>query len=197
MNANFSLTQYNAIAITPISFEAPKSVSWAIVTSKNAAKAIIEKQIAITHCFCVGEKTKTLLEKATIPVKVACNNAKALAQHIVQHYNNKAFTFFSGNIRREELPNILKENQVDFEEVVVYKTLETNEEIKGIFDAILFFSPSAVRSFFKQNSAKDAQLFCIGNTTATEASNYSKKITIANKPTIENTIVQVVKHFNK
>lgn len=195
LNANFSLTQYNAIQIKPIDFEVLKPVKNAIITSKNAAKAVIEKQLQIENCFCVGEKTSALLTQKDIHVKNICHSAKMLAEHIVQNFKTDAFTFFSGSIRRDELPVILKEHQVELQEITVYDTVETNEKVKGFFNGILFFSPSAVRSFFSKNSHHDATLFCIGKTTAEEALNFSKNIIIATKPTIENTIVQVVKYF--
>lgn len=195
LNANFSLTQYNAIQIEPIAFEVLKPIKNAIITSKNAAITVIEKQLQIENCFCVGEKTSALLTQNKIPVRSVFQNAKALAEHIVQHFKTETFTFFSGTIRRDELPDILEKNRISLEEITVYNTVETNEEIKGLFNGILFFSPSAVRSFFSKNNHQEAILFCIGETTANEARNFSKNVIVATKPTIENTIVQVVKYF--
>ena len=195
LNANFSLTQYSAIEIESLAFEVTHSVKNAIITSKNAAKAIINKKINVAQCLCVGEKTKAILCKSNISVIKTCNTAKELADFIVANLKNEAFTFFSGNKRRDELPNTLKQHQISLEEITVYKTIETNEKITGLFNGILFFSPSAVRSFFSKNNHQDAILFCIGETTANEALNFSKNVITATKPTIENTIVQVVKYF--
>ncbi|RUA10893.1 MAG: uroporphyrinogen-III synthase, partial [Flavobacteriia bacterium] len=62
-------------------------------------------------------------------------------------------------------------------------------------DGILFFSPRGIQSFLLENTVKNSTLFCIGETTASEAKKHSEKIVIANKPTVENVLVQAIKEL--
>ena len=64
-------------------------------------------------------------------------------------------------------------------------------------DGILFFSPSAVESYLKLNAIKEEMCFCIGETTAESLENKKvKKIIIAEKPSVENVIYEVIEYYN-
>lgn len=194
LNSGVSLTQYDAIKIQPVEFLLKEPiVENAIITSKNAAKAIIKENIQIKNCFCVGEKTAALLEENKSKISVTAHNGKELAAKIVKKHREIEFKFFCGNLRREELPLILKENNISFEEIEVYNTELNPKKFQQEFDGIMFFSPSAVESFILENELKDSIAFCIGTTTASEVRKYTSKIITATKPSIENVIVQVVK----
>ena len=58
----------------------------------------------------------------------------------------------------------------------------------------MFFSPSGVKSFSIKNKINNAIAFCIGETTANEAKKITQNIIIANKASIENVLVQVIKY---
>jgi len=193
LQAGVGLVEYNAIAVEGVDFIAGEKIENAIITSQNTVKALVDKSIKIKNCFCVGEKTKALLEENGYQVKVMTDYGKDLAEIIVKEYADKSFTFFCGNLRRDELPELLTKNKVDFTEIEVYKTVLNSKKFERTFDGVLFFSPSAVESFTNENSLKNTIAFCIGTTTAAEAEKHTNKIIIATKPTIENVIVQVVK----
>ncbi|MEM1339304.1 MAG: uroporphyrinogen-III synthase [Bacteroidota bacterium] len=145
--------------------------------------------------FCVGEKTRSLLREHAIEVVATGKNATALGEIISSTYNNYSFLLLSGNLRRDELPDILKKNTIKYKEILVYRTLLNPKKITSQFEGILFFSPSGVESFHKQNTLKGATAFCIGETTASALKKYTDKIIIASKPTVENVIVKAVNHF--
>ncbi len=193
LQAGIALVEYDAIAIGPVNFEVKTKIENAIITSQNTVKALLNKHIQIENCFCVGVKTKMMLEANGYKVKVMADYGKVLAEIITKEFASEAFTFFCGNLRRDELPGLLKEKHVKFTEIEVYKTILKPKTFERTFDGILLFSPSAVESFTKENSLKNSIAFCIGTTTAAEAEKYTNKIVIATKPTIENVIVQVVK----
>jgi len=79
-------------------------------------------------------------------------------------------------------------------EIEVYETEPTPLAV-GKSDGILFFSPSAVESYLKQNTITNQMCFCIGQTTANALQNVTKNTVVANKPTIENTIIQSINHY--
>ncbi|HAV55223.1 MAG TPA: uroporphyrinogen-III synthase, partial [Aequorivita sp.] len=90
----------------------------------------------------------------------------------------------------------LKENHIAFEEIEVYKTTLNPKKFERQFDAILFFSPSGVRSYCEERSnlINDEPTFvCIGTTTASEAKKYSENVVIANATTVESVIAKTVK----
>ena len=65
------------------------------------------------------------------------------------------------------LPENLKKHGVQLEELIVYKTRLTPKKLDARPDAILFFSPTAVRSFFSLNELfPETAVFAMGTTTA-------------------------------
>ena len=188
---------YQAIDIDLLDVKIDEEIQNAIFTSKNAVRAIENSAFKIQYCFCVGENTKKLLEEKGYNVIEVAQNASELGEIISKRYKNEEFCFFCGNLRRDELPSILKENDISCKETVVYKTIIKSKKFHRTFDGILFFSPSGVQSYTTNNTIGDSVAFCIGTTTASEVKKYTDTIIIANKPTVENVIVQAVKYFDK
>ncbi len=197
LNARIGFVEYDPIRIEFLEVEVENEIQNAIFTSKNAVKAIQNAEINIQNCFCVGSTTKKILEENGHNVIETAQNATELAEIIVKKYKKESFLFFCGNLRRNELPEYLNQNNVNLNEQIVYKTHQTSIKFNRSFDGILFFSPSGIQSYVLENNIAESVVFCIGNTTASEAKKYTNEIIIANKPTVENVIVQAVKYFNK
>lgn len=196
LNADISFVEADFLDVESIDFDTELSIENAIITSKNAVESVVKKQIKIRNCFCVGDKTEEILIKNGFSIAEKAYQAKTLAEKIIKNHSKKSFTFFCGDKRREELPFLLKEFKVNLNEIEVYKTKLTTKQIDGVFDGILFFSPSAVQSYVLRNEFEDMTVFCIGKTTEAEVKKHTNNIITANKTTIENVIVQVVKHFS-
>ncbi len=75
----------------------------------------------------------------------------------------------------------------------MYKTTLNPKKFDRQFDAVLFFSPSGVQSFFSENNIAIGKAICIGKTTASEAKKYTDNVVIANATTVESVIAKVVK----
>ncbi len=208
LNATVSLVEYNAIKIDFVPFEVPVTIENAIFTSQNGVNSFFENVRTynatslvvniIENCFCVGEKTKSLLEEYGQKVIKMTDYATELADYLVKNHKNDSFHFFCGNIRSDEIPSKLKENNIDFEEIEVYKTTLNPKKFEKEFDAILFFSPSGVRSYFTNNSPPECGAggcfaICIGTTTASEAKKYIENAVISNATTVESVIAKAVK----
>lgn len=187
--------EHNFISIEPLDFKAPKQIENAIFTSQNAVKAILNKDIKINHCFCVGDKTQALLKHHNFNVVEKAYQAATLANTIVTHYKSHEFHLFCGNLRREELPALLKKHQIQLHEIQVYQTSLTSKSMLRSFDAVLFFSPSAVESYAERNLFDHTTVFCLGKTTEAEVRKHTNNLITANRTTIENVLVQVIKHF--
>ena len=204
LNAGLGLVEYNAISIKYLRFQLPNVGANALIfSSQNGVKAYLEhighrslqeKKRLKLQSFCVGEKTEQLLEQNGFRVKVSASNASALGTIITENYPNLHFLWPTGNQRRDELPQMLEQKKIAFNELTVYQTIANTKKMDAYFDGILFFSPSAVRSFVEKNSISGVA-FCIGNTTAQEIKKYTDNYIIATKPTIENVLVQAVKRL--
>ena len=195
LNAGIGLVEYDAIKIRFIDFEVEnRTIENAIFSSKNAVKAIIQKNIKIRNCFCVGNKTSSLLEKEGYKIVEMAGSSEALANQIITEHSDKEFQFFCGNKRREELPDLLKKSNIRLNETIVYHTDLNPRKFESEFDGILFFSPSGIQSFVQENKVNTIA-FCIGETTAQEAKKHTKNIKIANKPAVENVIAKVVSNL--
>lgn len=205
LNAGIGLVEYNALEIDFINFELPKDFNHIIVTSKNGAKAFLNVFKATKEkrpkegyrLYCVGEKTRTFLQEFGFKVIQSSLNSSELGMYISNNHKTDKFIFISGNLRREELPLQLSKNNVRYEEIEGYRTTFKKKKFSGFFDGFLFFSPSGIRSFANENTIPKSPIFCIGETTASEAKKYSPYIVVAHRPTVENVLVHVVKHFKE
>ncbi|WP_340064387.1 uroporphyrinogen-III synthase [Ascidiimonas aurantiaca] len=197
LNANVALSEADFIQTEPVPFPRPEFVENAIFTSQNAVKQVSLQLIPVQHVFCVGDKTRELALASGFNVIEHAYDAKSLANLLIKKHASKHFIFFCGETRRDELPDMLNEHTVSLEEIPVYRTRETPKQISGKFDGVLFFSPSAVRSFIQKNTLKQEMAFCIGKTTEQEVKKHTNTFRTATRPTVENVIVQVVKHFSK
>jgi len=173
-----------------------------VFTSMNAAEAIIESldgNRPTWDIYCMGGTTKTIIKDyfGIDSIKGTGKDAMSLAEGMIAN-NTKEAVFFCGNIRRDELPQLLKNNQIGLEEMVVYETNTTAHYINKAYDAILFFSPSAVESFFSVNKIEEQTvLFAIGNTTAKAIGNYStNKIVKSDSPEKDSLVRKAIGYFN-
>ena len=198
LNANVRLVHYNAIEIVPLPFELESKIYDAFIfTSQNSVKTFFEQKMDFVipdMAFCVGEKTKELLEAQGMKV-VSASSAELLAELILKKFYDNHFLFLSGKQRLDILPSLLTKNNVRYDEVHVYDILLTTREFDRDFDGILFFSPSGVESHFQKNDIGNSIAFCIGPTTEMAAKKYTRKTIVANKPSIENVVIQAIKEL--
>ena len=201
LDANINLLEQDFIETKIKNFELSKVNDNLIFTSQNAVQSILEHpkcdELKSKNVFSVGMKTKDLLTENGFNVIAYTGYASDLTEIISLIYSNESFTFFSGNLRRDVLPETLKENGITFNEIEVYETNITSKKITNKFDGILFFSPSAVESYLKMNTIKEEMCFCIGETTAEALENKKvKNIIIAENPSVENVIYEVIEYYN-
>ena len=199
LNEGFSVTEANFIKTESSDFDLKGINDNLIFTSQNAAQSVLLhpkcSALKAKNVFCVGLKTKALLEENGFNVAVCVDYASDLAEIITLIYSNESYTFFSGNLRKETVPNALKEAKVNFNEIQVYETTLTPQKIKTTIDGILFFSPSAIESYLMENKIKNEICFCIGSTTAEALEKTTRNIIIAEQPSVENVIEDVIEEY--
>ncbi|WP_276379395.1 uroporphyrinogen-III synthase [Flavobacterium sp. H4147] len=193
------LIEADFIKTTNKSFELKDLNENLIFTSQNAVHSVLShpksEELKKKNVYCVGLKTKILLSDNGFNVVAYTGYASDLAEIITLIYAKESYTFFSGNLRRDILPEALKENGITFNEIEVYETSLQPQKIKANPEAILFFSPSGVKSYLKDNTIKKEICFCIGETTAEALSKITKNIIVADQPTIEDVIEDVIHEY--
>lgn len=126
--------------------------------------------------FCLEGITKEIVIESLPARQIVstASNALELAERIIENGSFKKVIFFCGNNRRDELPALLYKKQIEVIEVIVYETIETPAVSTADTDAILFFSPSAVKSFFSINKLSNKTVcFAIGVTTANAIADFT------------------------
>jgi uroporphyrinogen-III synthase len=147
--------------------------------------------------YCVGEKTKRELRKNGFGTFKVLKNAETLSKFITNHCQHEKFLHFCGNLAISVLDNELPLQNIKYEKITVYNTSEINPLITEKYHAAVFFSPSGVRSFAKQNSFQDMMLFSIGETTSNEIRKYTKsEIFTSKKNTLAN-LLSVIRDIVK
>ncbi|MBC7507583.1 MAG: uroporphyrinogen-III synthase [Ferruginibacter sp.] len=173
-----------------------------VFTSMNAVEAVagyLHGQPVNWRIYCMGTTTNQLVKKYFGEQQLAgiANSAAELAELIAANILVDELTFFCGDQRRDELPEILSSYTIDVTEIVVYQTIAVNHVVNKIYNGILFFSPSAAESFFSKNKLPAATvLFAIGSTTANEIKKYStNKIITSSEPGKENLVAKMMEYF--
>ena len=178
--------------------------STVVFTSMTAVEALtnaVDTTGTRWRIACMEGTTLNLVQNKfpNSTIIATASNAKQLAEKIIALNNDKYIAFFCGDKRRDELPALLKENNIEVEEVVLYKTKFTPVIIDKNYDAILFFSPSAVESFFSVNKINATTvLYAIGKTTAETIKQFSNnKIIESASPSKEQLLKLAVEALNK
>lgn len=174
-----------------------------IFTSQNAVKAVaaeLEGQEPDWTIYCVGQKTERLAASLFGEERVAgsADSAKELADELVDIIDGEEVIFFCGDQRMNDLPNTLSDNGIDVNEIIVYQTVAIPHKIDKVYNGILFFSPSAVHSFFKVNNpTQDIVFFATGNSTAAAVKKYSNHaLIVCKQPGKDEMIREVIVFFS-
>ena len=151
--------------------------------------------------FCMAGKTKRAVIDAVVlknDILEEGRNAGELAQKIIIQ-GMREIVFFCGDKRREDLPAMLKHAGIKLHEVFLYATKETPHRIEEELNAVLFFSPSAVNSFFTLNQLnKNTVCFAIGQTTADTINEFTdNRIIVCESPDQEKMLEMVGDYFRK
>ena len=152
-----------------------------IFTSRNAVDHFfrLTKEMKIEmpadmKYFCISEQTANYLQKYIVIRKrkifTGSKTAKDIIEILKKHKNEK-YVFPCSNIRKNDIPNFLIENEYEYTEAVIYCTIASDlSDLADInYDIIAFFSPSGIASLlqnfpeFKQNKTRIA---AFGPTTA-------------------------------
>ncbi|WP_339659989.1 hydroxymethylbilane synthase [uncultured Polaribacter sp.] len=170
-----------------------------IITSQNGVEAILncftKDEIKFKNIYCVGRRTKKLIENRIGKVAHVSKNAKKLAEYLSKELTNKEVTYFCSNLRLDVLPAYLQANDIVVNEVEAYKTMLSPVEIDAEISGVLFYSPSGIESYLQKNNT-DKVAFCIGETTAIEARKHFKNVQVAHLPSVDSALELVNNYYS-
>ena len=161
-----------------------------IFTSVNGVNAFFQNQFLpkenftispFNKIYCVGKKTKLRLKQFGFGVFKTVKNAKELCEFILEKSNKEDFLHFCGNLTLDILDKNLPLQNIKYQKIECYETVLLYPKTEHKFDAIVFFSPSGVRSFAKHNSLEDSTLFSIGESTSAEIKKLTQQKIITSK----------------
>ncbi|PUZ24466.1 uroporphyrinogen-III synthase [Chitinophaga costaii] len=169
-----------------------------VFTSANAARAFAHITPPHHHwqIACLEGATRAALpEQAT--VVLTAPHADALATQLLEFPALKEVYYLCGDQRRDTIPTRLRENGIHVSERIVYHNTATPQKINNHYDALLFFSPTAVKSFFSVNALPSTtRCFAIGHTTgaALQATTHNDIIT-ADNPAAATLLQMAIDHL--
>jgi uroporphyrinogen-III synthase len=170
-----------------------------VITSQNGVEAILnsftKEEINFKNIFCVGRRTKKLIENRIGKVTYVAKNALKLAEYISKETEIKKVSYFCSDVRLDVLPTYLQAQDIVVNEVEAYKTMINPIKIDAAFTGVLFYSPSGIDSYLEKNTT-DKVAFCIGETTALEARKYFDKVEVANMPDVESVLELVNMYYS-
>ncbi|WP_255153368.1 uroporphyrinogen-III synthase [Ferruginibacter sp. HRS2-29] len=209
---NILIEEISFIATEPVkTVEVQQEIEYAlslsatvVFTSMNAVEAVatflLEDDMPDWRIYCIGNTTRQLAKKYFGDHSIAgfAEDAVALAELIVEEGDAEEVVFFCGNKRRDELPDFLRSNDIAIDEITVYETFEVNHKISKDYHGILFFSPSAVESFFANNKSGERTIFfAIGKTTASAIRKFTgNRILLSDEPGKENLVMKMMEYFS-
>ncbi len=195
--SDFITIRFNRLK--PITVKNP--LKHVIFTSQNGVEALLDNfmpsQMNFENIYCVGRRTKRLIERKIGKVTHVENTASKLAEFISNHVGQGEITYFCGNKKRDELPDMIAKTDLQLNEVITYQTLLTPNILEKQYQGLLFFSPSGIESYISKNSSKDPVAFCIGSTTSAEAKKHFKTVVEAKLPSVESVLQAVNAYFSK
>ncbi|MFH1319676.1 MAG: uroporphyrinogen-III synthase [Bacteroidota bacterium] len=187
-----------------------------ILTSRNAADHFFricqEMRVPIRDSvkyFCVSEAIAYYLQKYVIYRKRKIfygNQTFDELIKIIKKHKDEQFLLPCSDILKDEIPGILEKNNINFCKAVIYRTVcsDLSDLANVNYDMLVFFSPSGIRSLFKnfpdfkQNNTKIA---AFGPTTAKAVRKSGLTLNVQapmpNAPSMTMAIEQYLKKVNK
>ncbi len=159
--------------------------------------------------FCISESTAYYIQKyiqyRKRKVFYGSQTVSALMEVITKH-RDETFLLPCSDIHKEEIAEKLEEQQIKYTRAVMYRTVAANlKDLENVnYDVLVFFSPSGIKSLyknfpkFKQNKTRIA---CFGPTTAESVKEAGLKLDIhaptAKAPSMTMALEQYILSVNK
>lgn len=174
-----------------------------IFSSVNAVKSFFKNKFEphenflnpkkFNKIYAVGFKTKLELRKHGFGTFKVTKHASDLADFIIDYSQKEKFLHICGNLALDILDEKLPLQNISYKKVIIYKTNLLYPKISENYDAMVFFSPSGVRSFAKFNSLENLKLFSIGQTTEKELKKFTQNRIFTSKESNLEDLLSVIR----
>ena len=197
---NFNLKQASFIDITiDKNINDIPTSEYYLISSKNSVFSLIENNLVQglqeSKVICIGNNTRNILQQNGINPIICANDSDDLIKEIGNYSSIKSLCYLSGNLFRNELIDSLISLGMNVEIRIMYNTYLLNRKCDSKFDAVMFFSPSAVKSYIKGGNSNSVIAFCIGKTSAIEARKYFENVFYPTIAKVENVIKLLNEYF--
>lgn len=136
--------------------------------------------------FCISESTAFYLQKYVLYRKRKIFHGKQTVSDlmvVIKKHKDEKFLLPCSEIHKDETSDKLDESKIQYTKAVMYRTVCSNlKDLADVnYDVLVFFSPSAIKSLyknfpkFKQNKTRIA---CFGSATAQAVKDAKLKIDI-------------------
>lgn len=165
-----------------------------IFTSRNAVdhffRVCEEMRIPISDSmkyFCISESTAYYLQKYVVYRKRKIFHGRQSFEdllEVIKKHSNEKFLLPCSDIHKEDVAEILDKHKINYTKAILYRTVCSDlSDLKDVnYDVLVFFSPSGIKSLFKnfpdfqQNSTRIA---VFGPTTAKAAEEAKLRVDVA------------------
>jgi uroporphyrinogen-III synthase len=136
--------------------------------------------------FCISESTAFYLQKYIQFRKRKIFHGKLQFKDlmdVIKKHRDEKYLLPCSEIHKPDIPDMLTQNKINFDKAVIYRTLASDlskVDING-YDMLVFFSPSGVKSLFKNfpdYQQGETQIATFGATTAKAATDMGLTINI-------------------
>ncbi len=152
-----------------------------IFTSRNAAdnffRICVEMRVNVPESmkyFCVSESTAFYLQKFVVYRKRKIFYGKQTINDlmdVIKKHRKEKFLVPCTDIHKQEIFETLEANEIEFTKAVIYKTVASDlSDLANVnYDVLVFFSPSGIKSLFKnfpKFKQSNTRIAAFGPTTA-------------------------------
>lgn len=184
--AGWCIDHYDAISIEFLKTSVTPDDHLLIFTSKNAVTAFFQsfskREVTACRSLCVGKGAAGMLAEKGVTVLEVFPSASELAGSLGEKYAADSFVYYCGNRRLDLIPETLDALGLSWQEATVYKTILNPIKWDREYEAVVFFSPSAVQSYTALNLMGPATGYCIGKTTSAALRQYTHRILCPETP---------------
>ena len=173
-----------------------------VFTSSSGVKFAFENKelwqlTASKPVYAISGKTRDGLIKRDIMCAGVADDAERLADVIIEAGDIKGVLHLCGNLYLDSIGRKLGNGKISYQTLVVYRTELLYPHTDVEYDALMFFSPSGVDSFFTKNEPKANAIYCcVGHTTAEHLRSQHSKldIIVAERPEPQSMIDRIIEH---
>jgi uroporphyrinogen-III synthase len=159
--------------------------------------------------FCISESTAYYLQKYIVyrKRKIFYGNGKIEdLMELINKHNEGTFLVPLSDLHNEDLPNALDKNNIKYNKAILYRTIcsDLSDLSKLDYDILVFFSPSGIKSLFKNFpdfKQNDTKIASFGESTAKAVKDAGLRLDIeapkAETPSMTMALDLFIRDYNK